>query len=169
MDGEEAQLFHAFVASRSSALLRLGYVLTGDQHSAEDLLQTALTKTVAKWPTIRHADPEGYVRKVMYNEQVSVWRRWGRRRETGPLPEPQGVPDLTGQVDLGLRLREALSGLTPKQRTVLVLRYYEDLTEAQVAVMLGISVGTVRSQTYKALARLRALTPDLAFVCRGGT
>lgn len=163
MDSEAKRRFGEFVAARTPALMRLAYLLAGDQHRAEDLLQTALTKTLARWRTLQHEDPEAYVRKVLYHEQVSWWRWAARRRET----TVQQLPDLpfadpSPQSDLRLQVRQALMRLTAKQRTVLVLRYFEDLSETQVAELLGCSVGTVRSQTHKAITRLRVLAPELA-------
>src|SRR3954451_6805605 len=122
MDAEAQQRFRDFVAIRTPALMRVAYLLAGDQLGAEDLLQTALTKTATKWRSLQHADPEAYVRKVMYHEQVSWWRRTARRRETPthPLPDRAGV-DPTDQTDLRLSMKEALQRLTAKQRALLVL------------------------------------------------
>lgn len=154
MDDSARREFAEFAAARASALIRVAYVLTGDQHSAEDLLQTALTKTAARWGRI-HTAPEPYVRQVMYREQVSSWRRRARRREATMADVPDhaaAVPD----TETRLSLQQALRALPPGKRAVLVLRYFEDLPEAQVASILGCSVGTVRSQTYKALTQLKA-------------
>ncbi|MGC9668133.1 SigE family RNA polymerase sigma factor [Planosporangium sp. 12N6] len=160
MDDEARVRFGEFVAARTHTLIRVAYMLTGDQHAAEDLLQSALTKTAARWRTLRHEDPEGYVRTVMYREQVSWWRRLGRHREVAVDPPPDRVAaDTTGNTDLRLSVRTALLRLPPAQRAVLVLRYFEDLTETQAADVLGCSVGTVRSRTHRALARLRELLP----------
>jgi RNA polymerase sigma-70 factor (sigma-E family) len=163
VDSEAKRRFGEFVAARTPALMRLAYLLAGDQHRAEDLLQTALTKTMVRWRTLQHEDPEAYVRKVLYHEQVSWWRWAARRRETTvhQLPEIP-LADPSSQSDLRLQVRQALMRLTAKQRAVLVLRYFEDLSETQVAEQLGCSVGTVRSQTHKAIARLRVLAPELA-------
>ncbi len=162
MDAEANQQFQEFVAARTPALIRLAYLLTGNQHSAEDLLQTALTKTLVRWRSLRSGNPEAYVRKVLYHEQVSWWRRASRRRETlvHPLPDTSSA-DPSGDTDLRIEMREALLRLTPKQRAVLVLRYFDDMSETQVADVLGCSVGTVRSQTHRAVARLRILAPEL--------
>ncbi|KAB2352268.1 SigE family RNA polymerase sigma factor [Actinomadura rudentiformis] len=160
MNREARESFTAFVEARSANLIRSAYVLTGDQHAAEDLLQTVLAKTAARWRHIRE-NPEAYVRRAMYNEQVSRWRRRGREATVEKPPERAGR-DLTGDVDLRLSLREALLALPPRKRAVLVLRYFEDLPESQVADILGCSVGTVRSQAHRALARLRELVPDAA-------
>jgi RNA polymerase sigma-70 factor (sigma-E family) len=160
MDDEARARFADFVTARTRVLIRVAYMLTGDQHAAEDLLQSALTKTAARWRTLRHEDPEGYVRTVMYREQVSWWRRLGRHREMAVDPPPDRVAaDTSGNTDLRLSVREALLRLPPAQRAVLVLRFFEDLTETQAADVLGCSVGTVRSRTHRALARLRELLP----------
>ncbi|MFL6076425.1 MAG: SigE family RNA polymerase sigma factor [Mycobacteriales bacterium] len=159
MDAEAERRFREFVAGRSAALFRLAYVLTGDYHQAEDLLQTALTRTAAHWRRVE--DPDAYVRTTLYRLRISGWRRHARHRETSPgvLPE-RPVPDSADQVVLRVGMYEALRRLTPKQRAVLVLRYFEDLPEREVAEVLGCSVGTVRSQTARALAKLRATAGD---------
>ncbi|RZU78074.1 MULTISPECIES: SigE family RNA polymerase sigma factor [Micromonospora] len=162
MDEDERARLADFVASRTPALMRVAYLLTGDRHAAEDLVQSALAKTIPKWRTLRHADPEGYLRAVMYREQVSWWRRLRRRRETTLTGADEAVQaDLSGNTDVRLAMRAALRRLPPAQRTVLVLRYYEDLTETQVAELLDCSIGTVRSRTHRAVARLRQLLPDV--------
>ncbi|GAA2118730.1 SigE family RNA polymerase sigma factor [Actinomadura alba] len=161
MNREARESFTEFVAARSGGLIRLAYVLTNDQHAAEDLLQSALTKTAIRWRNVRD-NPEAYVRRVMYNEQIDRWKR--RKRETAlaiALPE-QVSGDHSGEVDLRLSLEQALLALPPGKRAVLVLRYFEDLPEGEVAQIMGCSVGTVRSQVHKALARLRELAPALA-------
>lgn len=158
MDQKARDSFTAFVEARSSSLIRTAYVLTGDQHAAEDLLQNALARTAARWRSVRDA-PEAYVRRAMYNEQVSRWRRPGREYATGTPPDGE---HRDGDVDLRLSLERALFALPPRKRAVLVLRYFEDLSETETASIMGCSVGTVRSQTHRALARLRELAPDLA-------
>jgi RNA polymerase sigma-70 factor (sigma-E family) len=162
MNREALDQFADFVTVRSPSLMRMAWALTGDQHAAEDLLQSALAKTARRWRHVRES-PEAYVRKAMYHEQVSRWRspRWRRERVTGVLPE-QSVGDLSGEVDLRVSLEQALLALPPRVRAVLVLRYFEDLPEAEVARIMGCPVGTVRSQTHRALARLRELLPNLA-------
>ncbi|MBO3750758.1 SigE family RNA polymerase sigma factor [Streptosporangiaceae bacterium NEAU-GS5] len=160
MDAAEERRFREFVAVRSPALMGLAYLLTGgDQHAAEDLLQTALAKIVDRWSKVE--DPEAYVRRIMYHQQISWWRSAWRRRETvaAVLPEPPEY-DRSPAVDLRLALRQALARLTPRQRAVLVLRYFEDLPEKEVARIMGCSVGTVRSTAHRSLARLRALSPE---------
>jgi RNA polymerase sigma-70 factor (sigma-E family) len=163
VDDEARARFGEFAALRTPALIRVAYLLTGDQHAAEDLVQSALAKTLARWRSLRHDDPEGYVRTVMYREQVSRWRR-RRYRETlvGSPAERAGV-DPHEQTDLRVSMREALTRLSPAHRTILVLRYYEDLTETQVAAVLGCSVGSVRSRTHRAVSRLRHLLPETEF------
>ncbi|GGO62464.1 SigE family RNA polymerase sigma factor [Nonomuraea cavernae] len=160
MHPDQHRDFTEFVATRSDSLIRLAYVLTNDQHTAEDLLQTALTKTAAHWRRIRDS-PEAYVRQVMYRDQVGRWRspRWGRERVVQTPPESVSQ-DRTGEVDTRLTLAQALRSLPARKRAVLVLRYYEDLPESEVAKIMGCSVGTVRSQTHQAVARLRELVGE---------
>ena len=160
--GEQAdeESFHAYVSARRGALLRSAYLLTGDHHAAEDLVQAALFKTAMRWRRVAAGgDPEPYVRRVLYNEHVSAWRRRRRINEVAVSP-PDSAGAGAGSEDR-LVLSAALSRLTPKQRAVLVLRYFEDLTEVQTAAVLGCSAGTVKSQTRHALERLRVLAPDL--------
>lgn len=145
-------------SARQSALLRFGLLLTGDRHRAEDLVQTALTRTLAAWPRVsRRDDPEGYVRRTM-SRLAANERRW-RWRETSyddpPVRDPQ---EPTGDPELRDLIWAALAGLPARQRAVLVLRYYEDLSEAQIADVLGCSAGTVKSQAARGLDRLRAVT-----------
>ena len=145
--------------ARTPALSRTAYLLTGDAHLAEDLVQTALFKAAKAWHRI-DGDPEPYVRRILYTQNVSWWRRAGSP-ETVPrlVRRPGGVHR---DSDLRLTLEQALARLTTRQRTVLVLRYFEDLTEVQTAAALGIGSGTVKSITRQALARLRTLAPELA-------
>ena len=145
--------FEAFVGARRNALLRTAYLLTGDHHDAEDLVQTTLLKVVPKWHRIGER-PEHYVRKVLARESVNRWRR-RRWREvsthlTPDLQQREG-PDAVDR----MVLLEDLRRLSPRQRAVLVLRYFDDLSEADTAAALGISVGTVKSHTRDALAHLR--------------
>jgi len=161
MDTAAERQFREFVVARSAPLMRLAYLLAGgDQHAAEDLLQIALAKTAARWGKVDH--PETYVRRVMYHQQVSSWRLKWRRREVqvAVLPD-QARPDDTAALDLKVSVRRALTRITPRQRTMLILRFFEDLPEAEVAQLLGCSVGTVRSTTYRSLARLREVAPEL--------
>lgn len=151
--------FHAFVVARTPALARTAYLLTGDAHLAEDLVQTALFKAAKAWHRIE-GDPEPYVRRILYTQNISWWRRKRVKEQAlGGYDEPAAP---ASDPDLRLSLEQALARLTEKQRTVLVLRYFEDLTEVQAAHALGVSPGTVKSTTRQALARLRTLAPDLA-------
>jgi len=161
VDEGAQQDFAEFAAARSRQLIRLAYVLTGDQHAAEDLLQNALVKAAAHWGRI-HTAPEAYVRRIMYREQVNWLRLRARRRETAMAQVPElSAGDEAGSVDARLALWAALRALPPRRRAVLVLRYLEDLPESQVAEILGCSVGTVRSQSHRAVAQLRLALPSL--------
>jgi RNA polymerase sigma-70 factor (sigma-E family) len=168
MDAEAHKSFREFVANRSSTLLKTAVLLSGgDRHAAEDLLQNALIKTAGRWHRID--EPEAYVRQVLYRQQVSRWRlKWPRRELSVAEPPDAGAHDgdLSSAAELRVVMRGALARLTARQRTVLVLRYFEDLPEADVARLLGCSVGTVRSTTHRSLARLRALAPELAALGR---
>lgn len=149
-------MFEEFVAGRGQALQRFGYALTGDWALAEDLLQTALARAYPRWSRIQRDDPEAYVRKIMLNTWSSWWRRhWRGEVPSGQLPDAAG-PDHYSSVDSRQALRAALAKLPPRQRAVVVLRYHQDLSEAQVADLLGVTVGTVKSQAAKALATLRS-------------
>lgn len=154
--------FREFVLARSAALSRAAYILTGDHGHAQDLLQSALAKVADRWEAVVAGHPEAYVRRTLYHEFISGSRR--RRlaeRLHWVLPERRSEVDEAEQVVRQLTMRRALTRLTPKQRAVLVLRFYEDLDEKQTAEVLGCSVGTVKSQTSAALARLRAGAPEL--------
>jgi RNA polymerase sigma-70 factor (sigma-E family) len=136
-------------------------LLTGDRHQAEDLVQNALTKLASKWHRVD--DPDAYVRRILYHEQVTWWRRRGRVREVPTVDVPgRSVIDGSAQVDRRLDLASVLRRLGPRQRAVLVLRYFEDLPESEVAELLGCSTGTVGSQAHRALARVREIAPWLA-------
>jgi RNA polymerase sigma-70 factor (sigma-E family) len=145
--------FDEFVATRSPALLRTAYLLTGDHGLAEDLLQTALAKCWFAWGRI-DGPPEPYVRRAMATTYATWWRRkWRAERPTGVLPERPAEP--RSALEDRDALWRALGALPRRQRAVVVLRYYEDLSEAETASALGISTGTVKSQAAKALAALR--------------
>ena len=161
MEQRQAE-FAEFVRARSGALGRTAYLLTGDRQLAEDLLQEALARVAARWEKVSAGgDPEPYVRRVLYTCAVDGWRR-KRPVEVLGLEPPAAGEDPTAAADRRVVLREALSRLTPRQRAVLVLRFYEDATEVQAAHLLGCSVSTVKSQTRHALERLRVLAPELA-------
>lgn len=144
--------FDGFVAARSKALLRMAYLLTRDHGLAEDLVQTSLAKAWFAWRRI-DGEPEAYVRRILVNTYSSWWRRkWRGELPTGELPDAgAAATDVEGGHDLW----DALGRLPRRQRAVVVLRYFEDLTEPQTAELLGCSVGTVKSQTSKAFAKLR--------------
>jgi RNA polymerase sigma-70 factor (sigma-E family) len=151
-----AEEFNVFVASRQRSLVRTAYLLTGNHHEAEDLVQATLTKTYLGWHRIRNMDAaDAYVRRAMINEHTSWWRRAWRHRErsTSAVPEPLPVP--SADVGEHEQMWQLICDLPPRQRAVIVLRYYEDLTPAEVAAALDCSVGTVASQTHRALATLR--------------
>jgi RNA polymerase sigma-70 factor (sigma-E family) len=153
--------FLEFCRARTPSLFRFAYGFVADQHLAEDLLQTALERTALRWARVE--DPEAYVRRVMYHEVVSWWRRWRRRETTvAEVPDRPDPADPIGAADLQRALRAALLRLGPRQRAVIVLRYLEDHTEREVAEMLGCSPSTVSSQASRALTRLRQLCPELA-------
>jgi len=158
-DSSAEQRFREFVHARTPALSRTAYLLTGDAQLAEDLVQTALFKAAKAWHRIE-GDPEPYVRRILYNQNVSWWR--ARRLTEASLGSYDAPAAGAGDPDLRLTLEAALSRLTARQRTVLVLRYFEDLTEVQTAAVLGIGPGTVKSIGRQALVRLRALSPELA-------
>ena len=146
--------FDTFVAARSPALLRTAYLLVHDEALAEDLLQTALTKAWFAWGRVQ-GDPERYVRRVIVTTQASWWRRrWTSELPTADLPDAVGADD-TERSASGQDLWVAIGRLPRRQRAVVVLRYYEDLTETETAQLLSCSVGTVKSQCAKALAKLR--------------
>ena len=157
MDDQAREDFRTYVAARSPALLRTAYLLTGNRADAEDLLQTALAKTYLAWDRIREREAvDGYVRRVMVNTQTSWWRRRKvDEHPTGELPERSAGRDETADLDLHDALWTALATLPKRQRAMVVLRYYEDLSEAETARVLGVSVGTVKSTTSRALVKLR--------------
>lgn len=146
--------FEEFVAARSGALYRSAYLLTGDRHRAEDLLQTALVKAWRRWDRIaRREAAESYVRAAIASTYTDWWRRrWNGELATAHLPETAAR---TTDAEVRRDVLAALALLPRGQRAVIVLRFYDDLTERQTAEALGISIGTVKSQTAKALATLR--------------
>lgn len=160
--------FASFVVARTPALLRTAYLLCGDQQHAEDLVQLSLARTAARLPKVREPKAlEAYVRRAMYHEQVSRWRRRRVPEDLGPVDELAIRPGEADRVesdaaDTRLVIREALRALAPRQRAVLVLRFFEDLTERETAAALGCSIGTVKTQTRKALHRLVERSPELA-------
>lgn len=158
--------FDAFVAARGAALWRTAWLLTGDPHRAEDLVQTALGKAWPHWHRVSSGGSfEAYVRKVLFTTYVAWWRRkWNAEVPTAEPPESASDRSaVDDQVALQRDVARALAALPRGQRAVVVLRYFDDLTESQAAEVLACSVGTIKSQTAKALAALRS-SPALARV-----
>ena len=152
--------FEEFVQARSGSLLRTALLLTGQNRAeAEDLLQLALERAYRHWPrVVGTGEPERYVRRILANASADRWRRMGRHPEQ-PLPAAGSGPAVADRAaELADRdyLLRALAALPPRQRAVLVLRYFDDLPDAEIAAALGCSIGTVKSQGARALARLRA-------------
>jgi RNA polymerase sigma-70 factor (sigma-E family) len=149
--------FRDYVRSRGSALLRSAYLLTGNMADAEDLVQSALAKTYQAWDRIEdRAALDGYVRRAMVNTHISWWRQ--RKVDEFPTDEipDQPVADRSGDSELHDTLQRAIDKLPQRMRAAVVLRYYEDMTEAQVADVLGVSQGTVKSTVSRAVAKLRS-------------
>lgn len=153
--------FAEFVAASLAGLLRFGHVLTGDPESAADLVQEALARTLRAWRRRPIDDPNAYVRKVMVNSYASAWRR-GRALPMADVSvaELPTACDGIDRVDDRDAVWRALAVLPPRQRAVTVLRYYDDLSEAEIAAVMGTSAGTVKSQSARALRRLEALLAE---------
>ncbi|MBV9097496.1 MAG: SigE family RNA polymerase sigma factor [Frankiaceae bacterium] len=170
--GEDRVSFADFVVGRGQSLQRTAFLLTGDWALAEDLVQTALARAYPRWDRIVRDDPEAYVRRTLVNTWSSWWRRrWRGEVPTGEVPDRMAGHDEYAGLDRRSAVQDALSRLPRRQRAIVVLRYHEDMTETQVAHALGISVGTVKSQTSKAFAKLRgdaALTGYGAVAPTGG-
>lgn len=161
MRAETDEEFARYVGARQHQLLRAAYLVCGDRALAEDLLQGALAKLALRWERVRDDNPDAYVRTILYRDAVSSWRK--RRRELLVEAVPERADH--GWADAGvadrLDLTAALDALTPKQRAVVVLRFFEDRSVAETATALGVGEGTVKSQTYAALERLRTVVPGL--------
>ncbi|MEU1345533.1 SigE family RNA polymerase sigma factor [Streptomyces sp. NPDC005786] len=155
--------FHSFVVARSAVLFRGALVLTGNREAAEDLVQETLERACRRWRTIAAKDaPDAYVRRIMVNLANDRWRRFRRSipsQDTGDRADPG---DRYGQVDTRDQLVRALQGLPMRMRTVVVLRYFHDLPDAEIAADLGISPSTVRSQLARGLDKLRGQFPALS-------
>lgn len=154
--------FSVWMAARQPSLHRTARLLTGDHHTAEDLVATTLAKVYLSWRRIKRQESvDGYARRVLVNEHNSLWRRpWKRREVTRDrLPDGAGVTDHYDEGD-GQRLWSLVQRLPRRQRAVIVLRYYEDLSEAEIAETLNISPGTVKSQASRAMRSLRAHADD---------
>jgi RNA polymerase sigma-70 factor (sigma-E family) len=163
--------FTAFAGACQLRMLRAAYLVCGDRHLAEDLLQGALIKVALRWGQLRDGNPEAYLRVILFRDAVSWRRRMRREVSVADPPDRPGVghraPDQApddGNEPTQRRIlfAVALGRLTAKQRAILVLRYFEDHTEVRTAEILGVSVGTVKSQTAVALRRLRELAPELS-------
>jgi RNA polymerase sigma-70 factor (sigma-E family) len=163
---ERDEQFHTFVRANRARLVRTATLLTaGDPHLAEDLVQSALTKLYVAWPSFRRADnPEGYLRRTLVNALTDERRRWWRRHERSMAepPDRAGPEPAAGDLDEGLR--RALHDLPPKMRAALVFRFFYDLDVADTADALGCSAGTVKSQTARALDRLRTVLAPTDFL-----
>jgi RNA polymerase sigma-70 factor (sigma-E family) len=160
VDAAAREEFREFVAASSGALLRTAYLLTGSRSDAEDLLQTALAKTYLAWPRIRERHAvDAYVRRTMVNTRTSWWRRDRHLKPIGHDEHLAALPtdgrDPIADADLHEALWTALARLPRRQRAAVVLRYYEELSEAETAAALGVSVGTIKSSVARGLARLR--------------
>jgi RNA polymerase sigma-70 factor (sigma-E family) len=164
VNASDREQFEEFMTSRWAGLVRLAFGLTGDRWLAEDLAQTALASAYASWWRVRGADdPDAYVRRILINASKSRLRRHRVREQAGETAPEAAVSDPTASVDERSALLRALQELPPRQRAVVVLRYWEDLTDAQAGELLGCSASTVRSQAARGLAKLRAsgaLGPD---------
>lgn len=158
MDGDAESAFRALVHARGDALARTAYLLTGDWGRGEDLVQSALATTWSHWKTLREPDAaEAYARRCMARLATSWWRRrWRGEVPTGSLPDHHGASPYDA-VDVADSVRRALALLTPRQRSVVVLRYFDDLSETDTAAALGVAIGTVKSTHAAAIARLRDL------------
>jgi RNA polymerase sigma-70 factor (sigma-E family) len=160
----DEQEFTEWAVGAERRLLRSAYLLTGDLHRAEDLVQEALVKVALRWDRLRDGNPTAYARTIVVRDNISWWRR---RREL-PTETLEELGAVSSDPDAALVVRRALGRLTPKQRAVVVLRHFDDLSVEEVATTLGVSVGTVKSQNAAALARLRGGAPELRDLI-GGT
>ncbi|GII04718.1 SigE family RNA polymerase sigma factor [Planobispora takensis] len=155
MTEEDEAAFDEFLAARSTALLRTAILVCGaSQHDAEDLVQNALEKVYRHWSRIRHDNPESYARRVVVNAAISAARRRRVIQEI-TFARPPDTPAASPDVELREELVEELRRLPARMRAVLVLRYWEDLSENETAALMGCSAGTVKSQAARGLARIR--------------
>ena len=160
MESEQEASFTRWASDRQLALMRTALLLTGDHHRSEDLVQDALAKVAARWSRLRDEAPEAYARQIIVRTNISWWRK--QRREVVADPGDRAVAAADPSVDRRMLLDHALARLTARQRSVVVLRYYDDLSERETADLLGVSVGTVKSTTHDALRRMRESSPELA-------
>jgi RNA polymerase sigma-70 factor (sigma-E family) len=156
VERDDQAAFTTFVRERGLGLLRFATALTGDPHLAEDLLQGALERVYGKWARIsRRGDPEWYVRRSLVNAARDGWRKRQRQPEVFELGQGAGVYLPFDEIVTRDAVRGALAALPPRQRVVIVLRYWEGLTESETAQLMGTSVGTVKSQGHRAMKALR--------------
>jgi len=160
VESEQEASFTRWASDRQLALMRTALLLTGDHHRSEDLVQDALAKVAARWSRLRDEAPEAYARQIIVRTNISWWRK--QRREVVADPADRAVAAADPSVDRRMLLDHALARLTARQRSVVVLRYYDDLSERETADLLGVSVGTVKSTTHDALRRMRESSPELA-------
>ena len=149
--------FTEWVAGHQRQLLRSAYLLTGDLHRAQDLVQEALVKVALRWSRLRDGNPTAYARTIVVRDNISWWRR----QPEVVTPGRRDLEAASSDPDTALVVQRSLARLTPRQRAVLVLRYFDDLTERETAEVLGVSVGTIKSTNAAALARLREGAPEL--------
>ncbi|WP_030392232.1 MULTISPECIES: SigE family RNA polymerase sigma factor [Kitasatospora] len=160
--------FNAFVTGAWPRLMRTAFLLTGERYLAEDVVQTALERTYAAWGRVTKADePYAYVRRIVINEHARRFRRRVPEQLVNAVPDRTG-PDGFARLDERAALLEALGTLPPGQRQAVVLRYWEDLSESQAAAAMGCSVGTVKSQASKGIAKLRELSSLITMTSIGG-
>lgn len=166
--------FRRFVIGRWPGLMRTAFLLTGDKYAAEDLAQSTLERTYTAWRRVSAADdPDAYVRRIMINAHARRHRRrlkefLAPKDDSGLVREPTDTTDQLARADDRDALLEALAQLPARQREAVVLRYWEDLTETQTARAMGCSVGTVKSNTAKGIAKLRAVPALADAVLQGG-
>lgn len=165
MRAEDEEAFDVFVRARSEYFLRVSVLLTGSVPEGEDLLQTSLVRLYRAWPRLDVSSlaPDAYLRKILVNTRWSWWQvRWRRESPVDSIPDVADLRDFTDQHAVGAAVRSALAVLPRRQRAVLVLRYVEDLPESQVASLLGVSAGTVKTHAHRGLRALRESLGDLA-------
>jgi RNA polymerase sigma-70 factor (sigma-E family) len=157
--GNLDERFAAFVREHGERHLRLAALLTGDWHAAEDLVQASLVKLYQAWPRLEtDTDPDAYLRRIVVNTHRSWWRaRWRREKPAAALPDGASGDDIADTHATGALVRQALARLPRQQRAVLVLRYFEDLPEAEIASLLGCSPGSVKTHAHRGLRTLRQL------------